>query len=162
MKGPLIFPAPGNATRNGLGTGRWQGFYVRFDENFVGAGALELPVCGRRVVVHQQVLNPLMTVFNVVAGAQEVGILNPDQNARVILWFNAVGRESFVTPPVPGAISYWRLDGSGVYIPFSTPVDYTVTFQRLFFEVPAFAGGFNGVNLQFNVEQFTKPEGDQS
>ena len=163
MKGEMNFPAPPGSPRGKLSSGRWVGYHFDITSVWVGSGALELPVAGRRVMVTTANLQVLHTVFNSdpLALIQERGNYTGDPGHRFVLWFDQVGRETLVTPVV-AAHAHHRLDGSGIYIPISTPIDYLVPFHRLYLEVLNYAGGMSDTRIYINVEKYNLDQGDQA
>jgi hypothetical protein len=154
------FPRQAPAARPPLAAGRWQGFDFKVDSTFVGVGPIEVPSRGRRVVAQANVNKPCITVWDSLGGAQVAGLENPDPDSRIILWFDAPGVENAVVSPNV-AITYYRLDGSGVYLPLTVPFDYLTTFDRLFLEVMQYSQDFTAIHLQLNIERWSKDLGDK-
>ena len=156
------FPAPGLAPRSILAQGRWTGIRIPTDSTMVGNPAMEVPVSGRRVIVQSADQQFAYSVFNAdpLVLIQEQGTYCPDPALRIALWFDAPGEERVVT--VPLFPPHYRLFGSGIYVPVTTPIDYIVSFDKLFIQVFAMGLAYYHPEIVLNVEQWTKEKGDQS
>jgi len=154
------FPAPGLASRSTLAEGRWTGLRIQTDDTMVGLPPLEIPVSGRRIIIQPAILQ---TAYTVVIGALPpdiAGLYCADPDFRAILWFNAVGQERLI-PALPNP-PYYRLFGSGIYLTATTPIDYVISFDKLFLQVLVMGALFQHPAIVMNVEQWTKEKGDQS
>lgn len=155
-----IFPAPGLAPRSTLAEGRWTGLRIATDDTMVGLIPLEIPISGRRVIVQSAVQQTAYSVFDLTGAAEIRGMFCPDPALRIVLWFDAPGEERVVT--VPLFPPYHRLFGSGIYVPVTTPIDYIISFDKLFIQVFAMSADYYHPEIVLNVEQWTKEKGDQS
>jgi len=153
------FPAPGISDRVTLGQGRWTGITLKPLITWVGVH-VEIAVSGRRVIINSNVVQPLSSIGD--GGAPPPGQLDgmycPDPEYRAALWFNAPGNEILAGP---AGQQFRKLDGSGIYVSAQGPIDYRVSFERLYFELIAIQANYYPVRFNLNIEEWTEAEGDR-